>query len=157
MAASYAASHTDDLAGLVLLGAYSTADLSESHLAVLSVYGSEDKVMNGEKYEKNQANLPTDFTEVIIDGGCHANFGMYGAQDGDGTPGITKEEQIALTADAIVKMMTNEEQTNTYRQISVDEAIAIMAQETNYIILDVRRIASRYRSARRYVLSRGQS
>lgn len=31
------------------------------------------------------------------------------------------------------------EQTNTYRQISVDEAIAMMAQETGYIILDVRR------------------
>ena len=95
--------------------------------------------MNRENYENNKSNLPTGFTELVIDGGCHANFGMYGAQDGDGTPGITKEEQIALTADAIVKMMTNEEQTNTYRQISVDEAIAIMAQETNYIILDVRR------------------
>ena len=139
MAASYVASHTDDFAGLVLLGAYSTADLSESNLAVLSVYGSEDKVMNREKYENNKSNLPTDFTEMVIDGGCHANFGMYGAQDGDGTPSITNEEQIALTADAIVKMMMNEEQTNTYRQISMEKAVAMMAQETGYIILDVRR------------------
>ena len=30
-------------------------------------------------------------------------------------------------------------QTNTYRQISMDEAATMMAQETNYIILDVRR------------------
>ena len=30
-------------------------------------------------------------------------------------------------------------QTNTYRQISMDEAIAMMAEETGYIILDVRR------------------
>ena len=30
-------------------------------------------------------------------------------------------------------------QTNTYRQISMDEAVTMMAQETNYIILDVRR------------------
>ena len=139
MAASYVASHTDDFAGLVLLGAYSTADLSESNLAVLSVYGSEDKVMNRENYENNKSNLPTDFTEMVIDGGCHANFGMYGAQDGDGTPSITNEEQIALTADAIVKMMMNEEQTNTYRQISMEKAVAMMAQETGYIILDVRR------------------
>ena len=29
--------------------------------------------------------------------------------------------------------------TNTYRQISMDEAATMMAQETNYIILDVRR------------------
>ena len=34
---------------------------------------------------------------------------------------------------------TMNEQANTYRQISVDEAIAMMAQESNYIILDVRR------------------
>jgi hypothetical protein len=109
MAASYVASHTDDYAGLVLLGAYSTADLSESNLAVLSVYGSEDKVMNRENYENNKSNLPTDFTEVVIDGGCHAFFGMYGAQDGDGTPAISNKDQIALTADAIVKMMHEEQ------------------------------------------------
>ena len=139
MAASYVASHTDDYAGLVLLGAYSTADLSESNLDVLSVYGSEDKVMNREKYENNKTNLPTDFIELVIDGGCHASFGMYGAQDGDGTPNITNEEQIALTVDAIVKMMMNKEQTNTYRQISMDEAVIMMREESDYIILDVRR------------------
>lgn len=109
MAASYVAAHTDDFAGLVLLGAYSTADLSESGLAVLSVYGSEDKVMNRENYENNKSNLPTDFTEVVIDGGCHANFGMYGTQNGDGTPTISNKDQIALTADAIVKMMHEEQ------------------------------------------------
>ena len=30
-------------------------------------------------------------------------------------------------------------QANTYRQISVDEAVTMMAKETDYIILDVRR------------------
>ena len=39
MAASYLASHTEDFDGLILLGSYSTADLSGSGLAVLSVYG----------------------------------------------------------------------------------------------------------------------
>ena len=34
---------------------------------------------------------------------------------------------------------TNNNQPNTYRQISVDEAVAMMAEETGYIILDVRR------------------
>lgn len=108
MAASYLGDHIDDFAGLVLLGSYSTTDLSDSGLAVLSVYGSEDRVMNREKYDDNQANLPSDFTEIIIDGGCHAYFGMYGAQDGDGTPRITNEEQIILTADAIAAMVSGE-------------------------------------------------
>ena len=34
---------------------------------------------------------------------------------------------------------TNNHQTNTYRQITMDEAVTMMAQETDYIILDVRR------------------
>ena len=105
MAAAYIADNTDDYEGLILLGSYSTADLSDTDLAVLSVFGSEDKVMNREKYEDNKSNLPSSFTEVIIDGGCHAYFGMYGAQDGDGTPTITNEEQIRLTAENIVKLM----------------------------------------------------
>ena len=33
----------------------------------------------------------------------------------------------------------SDDQTNTYRQITMDEAVNMMAQETGYIILDVRR------------------
>ena len=105
MAASYLEKNAEDYEGLILLGSYSTADLSETDLDVLSVYGSEDLVMNREKYNENKSNLPDDCTEIIIDGGCHAYFGMYGAQDGDGTPTITNEEQIRLTVENIVKMM----------------------------------------------------
>ena len=104
---------------------------------MLSVYGSEDRVMNPEKYENTKTNLPDDFTEVVIEGGCHAHFGMYGAQAGDGTPSITNEEQIAKSVEAIVNMM-NKEKTNTYRQISMDEAVIMMQNGHDYIILDVR-------------------
>ena len=34
---------------------------------------------------------------------------------------------------------TNNSQTNTYRSITMDEAVDMMAKETGYIILDVRR------------------
>ncbi len=34
---------------------------------------------------------------------------------------------------------TSNNQTKTYRQITVDEAVTMMTQETGYIILDVRR------------------
>ena len=34
---------------------------------------------------------------------------------------------------------TSNHQTNTYRSISMDDAVTMMAQETGYIILDVRR------------------
>jgi predicted alpha/beta-hydrolase family hydrolase len=105
MAASYLASHTEDFDGLILLGSYSTADLSGSGLAVLSVYGSEDGVMNREKYDGYRPNLPEGFTEVIIEGGNHACFGAYGEQEGDGTATITPAEQLRQTAEAILTLL----------------------------------------------------
>ena len=101
MAANYAAAHAEDFDGLILLAAYSTKDISQTTLRVLSVYGSEDGVMNRDSYEKNRANLPADTTEVVLDGGCHAQFGCYGPQDGDGVPTISGEEQLRQTTEAI--------------------------------------------------------
>ena len=101
MAANYAAAHAEDFDGLILLAAYSTKDLTGTTLRVLSVYGSEDGVLNRESYEKNRAKLPADTTEVILDGGCHAQFGNYGPQDGDGVPTISGEEQVRQTVEAI--------------------------------------------------------
>ncbi len=105
MASSYVAEGKPDYRGVILLGSYSTADLSESGMKVLSVYGSCDGVMNREKYEKYKGNLPSDMTEVVIDGGNHAYFGMYGEQDGDGVATITPEEQITVTVTAILAMI----------------------------------------------------
>ena len=101
MAAGYAAAHEKDFDGLILLAAYSTKDISQASLRVLSVYGSEDGVMDRESYERNRANLPADTTEVILDGGCHAQFGSYGPQNGDGVPTISGEEQVRQTPEAI--------------------------------------------------------
>ncbi len=108
MASSYLSDNADDFDGLALLGAYSTSDLSNTDLDVLSIYGSEDRVMNRKKYDANKGNLPNDVTEIIIDGGNHAGFGMYGAQDGDGVPKITAEEQIKITADAVLDLINKE-------------------------------------------------
>ena len=107
MAASYLADHKDDFAGLILLASYSTVDFSNSDLQMLSIYGSEDKVLNVENYEKNKLNLPKDFTEFIIEGGCHAYFGMYGEQKGDGTPTIENTTQIQISADVIGEFVIN--------------------------------------------------
>ena len=98
MAASYLKEHSDEFEGLILLASYSTADLSAENIDVLSIYGSEDGVLDLEKYKENQINLPTSFSEVVIQGGNHAGFGMYGNQDGDGAAKISNEDQIEQTA-----------------------------------------------------------
>lgn len=103
MAASYISNHTSEFDGLLLLGAYSTADISDSGLSVISVYGSEDKVLNMEKYEGNRKLLPSEFTELIIEGGCHSYFGNYGHQDGDGEPSVSMEEQIKQTVEVFME------------------------------------------------------
>ncbi len=105
MAASYLADHTEQFDGLVLLAAYSTKDLSASDLKVLCAYGTEDRVMKRNNYEKYKKNLPEDFTTLIIDGGNHGNFGDYGFQKGDGMATLSAEEQWALTADEIQELI----------------------------------------------------
>lgn len=105
MAASYIAENSKDFDGIILLASYSTADLSNSGLDVLSIYGSNDGVLNMEKYSEYKPNLPSDLKEFIIDGGCHAYFGAYGEQEGDGEAQITREEQIEITVDEITKFI----------------------------------------------------
>ena len=105
MAATYASAHSDSLKGLILLGAYSTKDLSNLPLKVLSIYGSEDQVLNKENYENNKIYLPQETTELCIEGGNHAFYADYGMQKGDGTATISPEEQQSLTADAILEFL----------------------------------------------------
>ncbi len=109
MAASYAAAHPEDYAGLVLLAAYSTAALPDD-LAVVSVYGDADGVMNREKYEQYRKQLPEGFAEVVIPGGNHAQFGSYGKQAGDGAASISASEQIAATLEAVLPVLLGESQ-----------------------------------------------
>ncbi|MBO5144031.1 MAG: hypothetical protein J6C19_00660 [Lachnospiraceae bacterium] len=47
----------------------------------------------------HQGSLPSDAAEFVIDGGCHAYFGDYGAQKGDGEPAISPTEQIGQAAE----------------------------------------------------------
>ena len=89
MAASYAAKHQDKLKGVVLLAAYPTKELD---IPVLSIYGSEDGVLNRQKYKEYIVKV-NNLSEIIIDGGNHAQFGNYGEQSGDNKPKISSEKQ----------------------------------------------------------------
>lgn len=107
IAAYEAEAHPGTFDGLLLLASYATKDVSDTSIRALSIYGSEDTVLNRDRYEASRTCLPADAQEVVIEGGCHAYFGMYGAQRGDGTPTISNEEQIRITADAILTWMGN--------------------------------------------------
>lgn len=91
MASQFAASHPDEVDGLILLGAYIYGDYSPQD--TLTIYGSlnqsvEDKL---------------DYTENVVEiqGGNHAQFGNYGPQKGDLPATISAEEQQNQTVAAI--------------------------------------------------------
>ena len=99
MAALYAAGHPEKIAGVILLGAYPTSSLADTRL--LSMYGSEDRILEREGYEKRRNLWPKDAQEHVIQGGNHSGFGNYGLQKGDGTAGISQDAQQKETAEYI--------------------------------------------------------
>jgi len=103
MAASYLEKHVEEYKGLILCASYSTVDYSETDLQVVSMYGSNDKVLNAKKYEDCRVNLPEGFAELVIEGGNHAFFGTYGLQEGDGTATIENGSQIAIAVDFMLE------------------------------------------------------
>jgi predicted alpha/beta-hydrolase family hydrolase len=107
MAAVFAADHAEDYEGLILLAAYSTVDLRESDLRVLSIYGSEDGVLNFESYHDNRDNLPESTEEVVLNGGNHACFGSYGLQDGDSAARISPEKQVEKSAEHVLAFLAD--------------------------------------------------
>ncbi len=100
--------HNDVLNGLVLLASYSTRDLTGfENSYILSIYGSNDGVLNKEKYESNYHNIKTKVYEFEIMGGNHAGFGSYGEQKGDLESSISSETQWNLTINYIDDFMSH--------------------------------------------------
>lgn len=93
VAAKHAAANATRFEGLLLLAAYSTQDLTDTGLQVISIYGTNDGVLNRKNYEKNRGLLPSGATELVLQGANHAQFGSYGPQKGDLPAGISPEEQ----------------------------------------------------------------
>lgn len=102
MAAVYASNNAQKLKGLILMAAYSTVNLNDKGLNVISVYGSNDGVLNFKKYKKYQKNLPPEYKELIIEGGNHSGFGCYGFQKGDNPSTISEKTQKEITAEYIL-------------------------------------------------------
>ena len=102
MAAYYAAGHSSGLCGVYMLAAYPAKPVDEKIPAV-TIYGSEDGVLNMKKMEDAKRYLPDGSKEYVIEGGNHAQFGNYGKQDGDGNAAISAGEQQHRTAGIILQ------------------------------------------------------
>ncbi len=103
MVSSWCAKHPDIADGLVFLAAYPTKDIS---VPTLSLYGSNDGVLNMERYEKNIL-LVQNLEEHIIEGGNHCQFGDYGFQKGDNPATIDRETQTDMAVSYIVEFINS--------------------------------------------------
>ena len=105
MASRYAEQERDELAGLLLYAAYPVTDMSaRSGLTVMSVFGTNDGLVDPTDIEDRMSDLPPATEFVAVDGAIHSFFGDYGRQRGDGTPGVSREEAQSEISDASVRI-----------------------------------------------------
>lgn len=102
----YANRKPEKLQGLMLFAAYPTKKISDK-LFVISVYGTDDKVLNMNRILAGREYMPERYFEYSIGGGNHANFGNYGHQKGDGEASIPAKEQQTISADYIINCLEN--------------------------------------------------
>jgi predicted esterase len=102
MAARYALSETDKVAGVIFWASYPDKDMKDSGIRALSVMGTRDGVLNRGRYESSKELLPADTLYIEIEGGNHAQFGSYGIQRGDMEATISPQSQQAQIVEATV-------------------------------------------------------
>lgn len=66
MACVYTTDKPEKIAGVITLAAYPTKDLP-NNIEFISIYGSEDKVLNKEKYNNAKKYLPENYQENVIE------------------------------------------------------------------------------------------
>ena len=107
MAARFAARNRDKLSGLALLAAYpeEQVGLSDSGLAVATIYGDRDGLVTVDEVERSLDKLPPDVRSILIEGANHAQFGWYGEQAGDLPAAIHRDEQQKRVIEAILRLL----------------------------------------------------
>ncbi len=107
--AVYANENPDKVDSLVFLSSYSTEDLTDTDINVLSIKASNDTVLNESGYQEAMVNYneeKNNYREVIIEGGNHAGYGNYGDQEGDGVNEIGHDVQQQIVKDNISEFLT---------------------------------------------------
>ena len=107
VAAAMFAQESKDVDGLLLLGSYpsESSDLSKQPIDVLSLYSEFDGLTSIEDIEKSKALLPADAMFFEIQGGNHAQFGIYGEQKGDQKATISAQQQQDIMVEETLKWL----------------------------------------------------
>lgn len=96
---------TPQVNGLFFLGAYPTSDFSNADIQMLNIWASEDGLVDETTRSDAEPKFATDTTTIWIEGGNHAQFGLYGEQSGDQAATITVDEQQTLIVEAFLNWL----------------------------------------------------
>ena len=102
-AANQLAENDNELKGVFFFASYpdEKGSLADQSIAVLSLSGSQDQVVNQENWQAARSFLPDSTIFETIEGGNHAGFGTYGLQKGEAAADLPNEAQ----QEAIIEQM----------------------------------------------------
>lgn len=96
---------TDEINGLFFLGAYPTVDFANTSLPMLNIWASEDGLVDDVTRAEAEPKFSAETTSIWLEGGNHAQFGLYGEQSGDLPATITSEQQQQLIVAAFLEWL----------------------------------------------------
>lgn len=94
---------TPQINGLFFLGAYPIADFSRSNIPMLNIWASEDGLVDETTRTEAEPKFSSQTTTLWIEGGNHAQFGLYGEQSRDKPATISVDEQQKLIVEAFME------------------------------------------------------
>ncbi|MDX5324314.1 MAG: alpha/beta hydrolase [Exiguobacterium sp.] len=104
-ASGFALENESRVEGVIFLASYPISSMVESELRVLSISGEVDGLATQTDIEASRENVPDDAVFYEIVDGNHANFGMYGPQDGDNDSPLSAKEQLDETIEQILNWL----------------------------------------------------
>jgi len=109
MASRFAYLNEQLVEGIIYLASYPADDFSQSNIPKLSIYGEVDQIATLETMETKRELFSPNTTWSMIEGGNHANFGMYGPQKGDNEGLMPASEQRDETVATILNWLDQQQ------------------------------------------------
>lgn len=109
VAARFLSREPEAASGLVMVSAYPgrSTDLSHANLPVLAINGTNDQILDADRFALSRTLYPRGARLYEISGANHAGYGNYGQQRGDGVASITPARQQALVARLLGNFVTD--------------------------------------------------
>ena len=106
-AAIFAENNPGKIDAIALWDSYppNSADLSNSDISAISIFGTTNNFPNTENFDDKRYLLPEDTIFVAIEGANHAQFGDYGPQKGDVVASISLSEQHEQVAEIMLNFI----------------------------------------------------